>query len=187
MSRISLYEIWCNHTFSFISSLPFIEAIFTDLEADLGNQIIYENKRNPLTVDLTGVTHDDATNVRGDQLWKMAVYGSRRADGSGPKAGLEEQILDPTEASTTLLDEENLMMNNVDFDFDMTGIRCEDAEWVCFDLDKNNRASVNYIFEARPDESVITECIDMRDRCKGEWYPLVTWLENDSWFITHAL
>ncbi|XP_030855714.1 alpha-2 collagen isoform X1 [Strongylocentrotus purpuratus] len=143
------------------------KAIFTDLEADLGNQIIYENKRNPLSVDLTGVTHDDATNVRGDQLWKMAVYGSRRADGSGPKAGLEEQILDPTEASTTLLDEENLMMNNVNFEFDMTGIRCEDAEWVCFDLDKNNRASVNYIFEARPDESVITECIDMRDRCKG--------------------
>ncbi|XP_072173532.1 uncharacterized protein [Diadema setosum] len=143
------------------------KAIFTDLNADLGDQVIYENRNNPLTVDLTGITDEEATNVKGDDLWKVGVYGSRKPDGTGPKAGLVEQILDPQEAGTTLNDGENLPLENVDFDFDMSGIRCEDASYLCFDLDKNPRSSVDYIFEARPDDSVTTECIDMRDRCKG--------------------
>ncbi|XP_063953209.1 uncharacterized protein LOC129257173 isoform X2 [Lytechinus pictus] len=153
------------------------KAIFTDLEVDLGDQNIIENKNNPLTVDLSGITADDSTNVWGDQLWTVGAYASQNPNGEGPKTGLIEQILDPMEAGTNLNEGENLPFEQVDFDFDMTGMRCEDAPYLCFDLDKNPRASVNYIFEARPDDSVTTQCVDMRDRCKGatatdiEWEP----------------
>ena len=153
------------HAFHMLSA----EAIFTDLNVDLGNQLIYENKENPLTVSLTGVTHADATNVRGNNLWQVAVYGSRRPDGSGVKTGYDEQILDPQEASTTLNDGENLPLTDVSFGFDLSGARCEDSQYVCFDLNKNARASVDFHFEARPDESVLTQCVDMRDRCKGRF------------------
>ena len=125
-----------------------------------------------MTVDLSGITAEEATTVMGQDLWQVGVYGSRKADGSGPKAGFIEQILDPSEAATNLNDGENLPLENVGFDFDMTGIRCEDAEYVCFDLNKNPKASVNFVFEARPDDSVLTECIDMRDRCKGGYFLL---------------
>ncbi|XP_072174385.1 uncharacterized protein [Diadema setosum] len=143
------------------------KAVFTDLEADLGDQVLIENKNNPLTVDLSGITADDSTNVIGEDLWKVAAYASKKPDGSGPKTGLVEQILDPADAATDLNEGENLPLEQVDFDFNMEGIRCEDAPYLCFDLEKNPRASVDYIFEARPDESVTTTCIDMRDRCKG--------------------
>ncbi|XP_030828654.1 uncharacterized protein LOC575485 isoform X1 [Strongylocentrotus purpuratus] len=153
------------------------KAIFTDLEVDLGDQVLFENKNNPLTVDLSGITADDSKNVWGDDLWMVGAYASKSPEGEGPKTGLVEQILDPMEAGTNLNEGEDLPFEQVDFDFDMTGVRCEEPLYLCFDLDKNPKASVNYIFEARPDDSVTTTCVDMSDRCKGatatdiEWEP----------------
>nr|XP_054751416.1 collagen alpha-1(I) chain-like [Lytechinus pictus] len=142
-------------------------AVFTDLEADLGDQFIVENKNNPLTVDLTGITHDDSTNVVGEELWLVGAYASMNPDGSGTKTGHVEQILELDGSGTPLMDDENLVMDGRNFEFDMTGIRCAQAPYLCFDLNKNPRASVSYIFEARPDDSATTTCIDMRERCKG--------------------
>lgn len=166
----------------------FAGAIFTDLEADLGEQVIVENKNNPLTVDLTGITHDDSTNVVGEELWLVGAYASMNAEGSGTKTGYVEQILDLDGSATDLNDDENLMMDGTDFEFDMTGISCAEAPYLCFDLDKNPRASVSYIFEDRPDESVTTTCIDMRERCKGKclWsltmdFYMYFFLNNPSW------
>ncbi|XP_072166826.1 uncharacterized protein [Diadema setosum] len=154
-------------------------AVFNDLEVDLGNQNLFENMMTPLTVDLTGITGEDSTNVMGDNLWKIGAYASPNPDGSGPKTGLVEQILDPADASTELTEGSNLPFEQVGFDFDMRGIRCEEAPYLCFDLDKNPEASVAFDFEAQPDDSVTTKCVDMRERCKGataidmDWEPEV--------------
>lgn len=103
----------------------------------------------------------------GEDLWMVGVYGSRNPFGSGPKTGFVDQVLNPTAAATTLNEGEDLSFQDVSFDFDMTRIGCSEASYLCFDLDKNPQASVNYVFDARPDDSVTTTCVDMTDRCKG--------------------
>ncbi|XP_072174093.1 uncharacterized protein [Diadema setosum] len=142
-------------------------AVFTDLDVDMGNQNLLENMMTPLTVDLTGITGEGSTTVMGENLWKVAAYASPNPDGTGPKTGLIEQILDPADASTELMEGSNLPLSQVDFDFDMRGVKCDQAPYLCFDLDKNPEASVAFQYEARPDDSVTTKCVDMRDRCKG--------------------
>ncbi|XP_041458867.1 uncharacterized protein LOC121410685 isoform X2 [Lytechinus variegatus] len=150
-------------------------AIFTDLDVDLGDQVLVENKNNFLNVDLSGITADDSTNVIGDELWKVSAYASQNPEGTGSKVGLVEQILDPFTAAADLNEGEDLPMDGVDFDFDMTGLRCEDVPYLCFDLDKNPDATVNFIYESRPDEAATTTCVDFRDRCKGATAIDVDW------------
>eukprot|EP00057_Strongylocentrotus_purpuratus_P020317 XP_011674791.1 PREDICTED: uncharacterized protein LOC100893890 isoform X2 [Strongylocentrotus purpuratus] len=150
-------------------------AIFTDLDVDLGDQELVENKNNFLNVDLSGITADDSTNVIGDELWKVSAYASQNPEGSGTKVGLVDQILDPFTAANDLNEGENLPMEDVDFDFDMTGLRCEDVPYLCFDLDKNPDASVNFYYESRPNEAATTTCVDFRDRCKGATAIDVEW------------
>lgn len=148
--------------------LPVTGAIFTDLDVDLGDQELIENKNNFLNVDLSGITADDSTNVIGDELWKVSAYASQNPEGIGTKVGLVDQILDPFTAANDLNEGEDLPMEDVDFDFDMTGLRCEDVPYLCFDLDKNPDASVNFYYESRPNEAATTTCVDFRDRCKGK-------------------
>nr|XP_054749905.1 uncharacterized protein LOC129255586 [Lytechinus pictus] len=143
------------------------KAIFSDLEVDLGDQVLNENKNNHLTVDITGITTNDSKNVMGGNLWMLGVYGSRNPFGSGPKTGFIEQALNPTAAATTLSEGENLSLGEIGFDFDMTRIDCSEAFYLCFDLDKNPQATVNYVFDSLPDESVTTTCVDMSSKCKG--------------------
>ncbi|XP_063953952.1 uncharacterized protein LOC129255585 isoform X1 [Lytechinus pictus] len=150
-------------------------AIFTDLDVDLGDQVLVENKNNFLNVDLSGITADDSTNVIGDELWKVSAYASQNPEGTGSKVGLVEQILDPFTAAADLNEGEDLPMDDVDFDFDMTDLRCEDVPYLCFDLDKNPDASVNFIYESRPNEAATTTCVDFRDRCKGATAIDVDW------------
>ena len=114
-----------------------------------------------------GVRIDGSTvGVTGSRLWELSAFGSSNPDGSGTQYLKSRQVLTDAQQDTTLNPSEPLDFGNVDFNLDMTGRGCGEVQYVCVSLQRNPRASVDFVVEAVPDESALTSCQPLE--CDGE-------------------
>ena len=130
--------------------------------------IVEGTQENAMQMDISGMVGAGSTIVEGNGLWKVGMFASSSETGSGRKLGYQEQVLSEAMQATTLNPPANLEFAAVDANFDMRGISCEDARYMCVKLSKNDDPDPNYIFKADPSERVLTRCIDIQDRCQGK-------------------
>ena len=55
-----------------------------------------------IAVEALVMSNSTGESISGRNLWRMGIFGSRFADGSGPRLGYINQLLDSGQASTTL-------------------------------------------------------------------------------------
>lgn len=125
---------------------------------------------NELKIDLVAQVDDDSHSIDGDQLWKVTSFLSQNPDGSGPEEVLDEQVLTPEQQGEGLDPDVPLDFGVVDVNLDMEDRNCEEAQYLCLRLSKNERASAEFTFQTEPDESVVTECMDLNpeENCHGK-------------------
>ena len=130
--------------------------------------IIEDKPDNALELDVTGIIGSESTLIEGSGLWKVGVFASRSQNGAGQKLGYQEQVLSDAMQGQPLEPPANLAFGQMPVNFDMRGISCSDAQYLCTKLSKNDNPMPEYTFKADPSDRVLTRCIDIRDRCVGK-------------------
>lgn len=76
----------------------------------------------------------------------------------------------PDQQGISLDPESPLDFGSIDVNLDMRDRNCEDVQYVCLRLSKNERASTEFTFSAEPDETVVTKCLDLNpeENCHGK-------------------
>ena len=148
-----------------------IGAVFTSLESAIAGDgpVIEQKQDNDLVMDITGITGDGSTEVGGENLWRVGMYGSSSPQGRGRKLGYQTQVLSQPQMDQTLETDSDLPFGDTQVNFDMTGLLCKDVKYLCTELRKNRDATPDYTFEAIPNERALVSCTELGDRCKG-WY-----------------
>ncbi|KAJ8019767.1 hypothetical protein HOLleu_41489 [Holothuria leucospilota] len=152
-------------------------AIFSTLVPDLTGQFpVIENRRNTIQMNLDAITDKDlSTVVPGESLWELGTFFNARPNGKGRRIQEQTQILNPFQQDQDLMLDENLVFNGIDFETDLTGLVCSDVPYICFELKKNEDASLNYVFGTNPTQDPFVECIDFTKYCKGVIYQGIIW------------
>ena len=122
---------------------------------------------NRMMMDVTGITTPNSGSATGDGLWDMSVWGSTREDCEGPRMGEQKGIntLSRYQQNKDVKAGEDLRLNTVDMNFDMTGLTCDDVRYICVELMKGQRPSPDFEMKAVPDNSVLKQ--SMRHECNG--------------------
>ncbi|XP_033625444.1 uncharacterized protein LOC117288629 isoform X2 [Asterias rubens] len=144
-------------------------AVFTSLESAIAGDgpVIEQKQDNDLVMDITGITGDGSTEVGGENLWRVGMYGSSSPQGRGRKLGYQTQVLSQPQMDQTLETDSDLPFGDTQVNFDMTGLLCKDVKYLCTELRKNRDATPDYTFEAIPNERALVSCTELGDRCKG--------------------
>lgn len=108
-----------------------------------------------ITIDADVIPADDSGPVAGEDLWKMGVFGSQNPDGSGPKVGVQEQILGPDHLGESLFSGQPLSLNNITTEFDTTLVGCTDFKYMCVEFSKGESPSPNFQFETSEGDSLV--------------------------------
>lgn len=101
-----------------------------------------------VVIDLDVMFREDTRNLRGDSLWKVALFGSGNEDGNGKRFGEVDQILSPEEASYALRNAKPLKFRDVQTRFDLGITGCiEEATHVCIELSQSDQPSPDYTLQ----------------------------------------
>ncbi len=120
--------------------------------------------------------------VEGLNLWRLAVYGSSRPGGTGPRYGFHSQALSSYQGSLPLQHAgDPVDFRTVRTNLDMRGVRCSDIRHICTELSKDPTSAPPFQLMAIPNEDVLKSCFPVpRHACTG----LV--LSNLDWSIDNG-
>ena len=111
----------------------------------------------PLTIDATVQTTPDSRQLQGTGLWKMNLFGSRNADGSGQRMPERTQILDGYNAAKALPTGGPLEFDNMITNFPIEDIGCADYKHLCLEFTKGDYPDPRYSFRTTgPGDSIIS-------------------------------
>ncbi|XP_038058441.1 collagen alpha-2(V) chain-like isoform X2 [Patiria miniata] len=107
------------------------------------------------------------TGIVGDGMWALSAYGSPNADGSGKMLGEQTQVFNQQQTSKDFLPAESTRLDygNVDFNFDMTGLTCEDVKYICLKMRKGDNPNPDFTLTPEPNEDVLRSCVPAE--CSG--------------------
>ncbi|XP_038044767.1 cysteine-rich motor neuron 1 protein-like isoform X1 [Patiria miniata] len=144
-----------------------------------GSQSIQEGRaENDLSVNLDVLYANtrETTSVAGQGLWKSSMWMSSQEDGAVQLPGtLVEQVLTQGQQSQDLKKRSffsrNFNINDIRYQVDMSDLTCDEARYLCAKFMKGDNPEVQksfleFHFEARPSEDVLTGCSPIED-CKG--------------------
>ena len=120
---------------------------------------------NPYSISFSA--NGGGTGIVGEGLWSLSAFGSTNADGSGKMLGEKTQVFNQQQMDMNFLPSESTRLNygNVDFDFDMMGLTCEDVKYICLKMAKGENPQPDFIMEPQPNESILTSCVPAE--CSG--------------------
>ncbi|XP_022088426.1 collagen alpha-1(II) chain-like [Acanthaster planci] len=144
-----------------------------------GAQSIQEGRaENDLAVNLDVLYANtrETTSVTGEGLWQTGMWMSSEEDGSVKLPGTYvENVLTEGQQSQDLrkqgLVSTNFYINDIRYQVDMSDLTCDEARYLCAKFNKGENPQVEksfleFHFEARPSEDVLTGCSPIED-CKG--------------------
>ena len=106
------------------------------------------------TVQFTATSAD----VTGNNLWRLGLYGSKNADGTGQKFNYNTQTLNDVEVSESLLNGGPLEFTEARAMFDVAAIGCGPYTHACMEFTKNPDANPDFSFSVLPEGDIITLC-----------------------------
>ena len=87
--------------------------------------------------------------VSGTGLWKLSIYGSKNAEGTGDHIQHVEQALTTTQQSQPLISGANIGFINVYTEMDLTELGCGEYRFLCFDFTKGDNPSPDFTFTSQ--------------------------------------
>lgn len=111
---------------------------------------------NPISIDAEVTFTDDSSNVRGDYLWRLGLYGSKFRDGSGEKFNYNRQVLNDAESSLDLVSTKLTFSQGAAM-FDVAAIGCTEYIFSCMEFTKNEEGQ-DFAFSVFPEGDVLTLC-----------------------------
>lgn len=141
-----------------------------DLETipDTNYQTVISQKReNILQFDMMAAPASDTAALRGVNLWELALWGSDNPIGEGPRHNERTAYnLNTYQKSVAVTNQDVLRFGTVETTFDMTGLTCDEVQYICARLQKSSDAVPNFQLSGVPNNRVLTQCFNVR--CAGE-------------------
>ncbi|XP_022084270.1 uncharacterized protein LOC110975788 [Acanthaster planci] len=113
-----------------------------------------------IIVEVLVMSNSTGESISGRNLWRVGLYGSQFADGSGPRLGYIHQLLDNGQASTTLAAGRAIVLN-AEVEFDAAAVGCSRYKFLCLEFTKGDSPQPPFPFHgnAGPEEaSVFMSC-----------------------------
>lgn len=112
---------------------------------------------NPISISGEVTFTDESSQVFGDYLWRLGLFGSQFEDGSGERFNYVSQVLDDTEGSYDLISQKLTFTNGAAM-FDVAAIGCTEFVYGCMEFTKSLNASTDFQFSILPSGDVLTLC-----------------------------
>ena len=186
-----LGKIWLKQ-FKFLQFLPSLyhsDVTVNDVQPKLEDDaFVQEGISGDLAIDLDVLYANtrETTSVFGEGLWTTKLWMSTFEDGSNELPGtIVEEALTEGQQSQNLKKtaaSDTFTINDIRYQFDLTDHTCDEAKYVCAKFNKGpdpkvEKEYLNFFFEARPSEDVLTGCTEILD-CRGEliWLIVCLWI-----------
>lgn len=131
---------------------------------------IIAGMENELSITATALFTDTSPAKSGLNLWRLGLFGSGNADGSGTRFNYNEQTLNDVEVSKSLAAGGPLEFTEATAMFDVAAIGCGPYTYACMEFAKNEDASPDFFFSVIPEGDVITLC--QESPCRASKYLL---------------
>lgn len=116
--------------------------------------------RNPLNITAQVNFVEGAGDVSGENLWRLGLYGSRNAQGSGEKFNYVRQTLNEFESAYPLRGAGDINFRFARAAFDLAAIGCTDYDYMCGEFTKADNPNPDFSFSVYPSG-------DTKITCKG--------------------
>lgn len=126
----------------------------TRLDLDQDTQVI-TGQTNVITINVDSYSNPGGGGVDGNDLWKLTTFLSSNPVGTGPKNVLDEQILTPSEASTSLESGQKLGFNNMAVVIEPEDLQCNPPMYLCAELSRGLTPSTLFTVEGSREDSMI--------------------------------
>lgn len=111
---------------------------------------------NPISIEAEVIFTDGSSDVSGDYLWRLGLYGSKFPDGSGEKFNYNTQVLNDVESSLDLVSQKLTFREGAAM-YDVAAIGCTEYIFSCMEFTKNEEGP-DFPFSVFPEGNVLTLC-----------------------------
>ena len=165
-----------NHFFSSVSVIIIVITFYlaaveiAQVRADIvgTNPALVEGSTfNRVMFTFEATTTPDSGSVSGERLWDLSIFGSQNPVGDGVKHALKYSYnFNRYQEAKTATGGGVINYGFVDTNFDMTGLVCNDINFICATLRKHDSPSPDFELVPVPDNRVLTDCF--RIKCDGK-------------------
>ena len=127
-------------------------------------ETVIPGQATSVSLDNTVFFKEGNPELSGSGLWRMGLYGSKSADGSGDRFGYVSQTLSSAQAGTTLNANSALQIDDAVTDFEIGSVGCNDYGYTCVEFTGGDDPDPNYFFrvegaiDASKEANTITKC-----------------------------
>ena len=112
----------------------------------------------PLTIDATVRTTAESRELQGTRLWKMNLFGSRSADGSGQRLPQRTQVLDGYNQAIGMPAGGPVQFTDVSTSFPMEQLGCGEFKYLCMEFTQGDSPDPQYAFRTSGSGDTIVSC-----------------------------
>ncbi|XP_072042842.1 uncharacterized protein [Amphiura filiformis] len=118
-------------------------------------------KKDPVRIDAIASFTDGSIDLSGSGLWRLAMYGSTNAEGTGEQFQRVENALSSSQQGLSLTGAQDITYSNAEGEIDVVAIGCNEYKFICFDYMQGKSPRPAYIFRTlqQADPTKYTVCI----------------------------
>ena len=135
--------------------------------------------------DVTVSTTEDSRNVNGLGLWRVGVFASTQADGSGRREAENTQILDAYNQGQALNPPIPLNFDVNGVRFNMNPLGCESYRYLCVEFTKRQGSDPDFAFQTATGGDRLVSCKEVQCQSKLLFSALINLIHLQSaniWF-----
>lgn len=126
-----------------------------------------EDGPNELSFDFRVDSNPNGGDADGDNLWRLETFTSNSGDGSGRRDILNQQTLDPADASQDLGAGNSMVFRNLNAMVDSADVNCEEDYYLCAEITKHQSSNPDFSMEGSREDST-TSCKLIKCKKAGE-------------------
>ena len=146
--------------------LLFLGVIATALDWTYGAGSYSYGELASVDFDVTVSTTEDSRNVNGLGLWRVGVFASTQADGSGRREAENTQILDAYNQGQALTPPTPLNFDVNGIRFNMNPLGCESYRYLCVEFTRGVRADPDFAFQTIDGGDNLVSCKEVQCQSK---------------------
>ncbi|PIK42696.1 5 alpha fibrillar collagen [Apostichopus japonicus] len=143
---------------------------FEDLNIDVKTDKLIEGVADQeIEFDVEGIPDIlKSTNVGGENLWNLKAYIYGR-DGRDQVGATLTDIISDKQKNQPFLAGDDFSFDDLSLELDLADRLCHEVPFLCFELEKDPGASINYAFKTIPKEEPMRKCVPLEPICEGKF------------------
>lgn len=99
----------------------------------------------------------------------MKAYISSDEDGRDQVGATLTDIISDKQKNQPFLVGDDFSFDDLSLELDLADRLCHEVPFLCFELEKDPAASINYAFETIPKEEPMRKCVPLEPICEGKF------------------